>query len=150
VNKVDFKVGDRVIGKGDSHYDRIKGKEGIVREIRSNELMIEFDKYISGHTGNWCIQGKSGHCWHVREYDIELVVKPNLFMDSVGDKFKGRRASVIQNGNVYKLVKADGKVLYTYIPTKDISSIAGYSDKTEKLYIDLFEQSIEDYKSKKE
>lgn len=145
-----FKVGDRVKGRQDSQYGRIRDKEGVVLEIRSNELLIEFDNNVGGHSGNWRVQSKYGHCWHVREADIDFIIKPIKFMDSVGDKFKGRRADVIQNGNVYKLIKTDGKVLYTYIPAKDISSIAGYSDKTEKLYIDLFEEAIEDYKSKKE
>lgn len=147
---MEFKVGDRIVGREDSRHYNIKRKEGTIIEIRHNELLVEFDKYINGHDGNWNVHGKDGHCWHVHQEDIELVKTEITLMDYIGDKFKNRKVSVIKNGIVYKLVKNDGKVLYTYVPTKEIKRIVETKDKTERLYITLFVEAIQTFETKKE
>lgn len=57
---------------------------------------------------------------------------------------------MVKNGNIYRLIKSNGDVIYTYIPFNGISKVKCTKNKTEKSYIDLFNEVITAYQENKE
>lgn len=150
---MEFRIGDRVKILDGNGVSSLVGKEGIIRTMAGSgnyvEYGVEFDKHFAhGHNLGGRLNNRNGR--YFRESHIGEIKVINKFMECVGDKFKGRKAKVVQNGNTYKLVKTDGTVLYTYIPEKGIARIGIGKDKTEKMYIELFELSIEEFNKEKE
>lgn len=113
--KVDYpKIGDRVrCVKSHQGNDKIVNKNGRIIEIgpsREN-VTVEFDEFIGGHSGNSC-GGKSGHCWIV---PVEYLV-PETSGDyeiNVGDY-----VTVVNNGRRYST--------YTEWVTKNTPEYAVY------------------------
>ena len=75
-----FKVGDRVrCTKSYEGNDEIVNKTGKIIEIYTdNKVVVEFDRFIGGHSGNSCAdssKGKKGHCW--------IVPKKHLILENV-------------------------------------------------------------------
>lgn len=69
-----FKVGDRVRCINGFSNPRATGKTGTVIDVHDfgcYKVLVEFDKYIDGHSG--CGKGKDGHCWRLPERGLELT-----------------------------------------------------------------------------
>ena len=136
---MELKVRDRVVADRNFDGNNTKGQKGTVKKASvssqyNGNILVNFDK----DNVNWWMPKQS----------LKLIVTP--FEQYIGDKFFNKRVSVVKNGNIFKLIKTDGKVLYTYIPKQGISKIATSKNKTELMYIELFEQAIEEFNKSKE
>ena len=148
-----LEVGDRVIANGKMSGTDMTGMIGTIRGVNSHEYNVEFDKPVpgnSGHVINGLIpQERRAYGYNMYIKLVDLYKKPNIFLTYISDKFKGRRVSVTQNGNTFKLVTTTGKMLYTYIATKDLERVVETKNKTEMLYQKLFKDAINEYNASK-
>ena len=149
-----LQVGSRVICNGRMSGILFNNALGTIRRVQEDErrYSIEFDEKVPddvGHSLSGILENSRRLYGYNMDYNLVEPYKYHKFNNYIGDKFKGRRVRVIQNGNTFKLVTTSGTVLYTYIPAQGISKITPTKDKTEKLYVELFEQAIEEYNSGK-
>lgn len=100
-----FKVGDRVVGIDIVDGKDIRGKAGIVKHINEyNNLAVEFDDYIDGHSCQSYFKGsiKKGHGWWCSDRHLKLEENWKVLIMPEGDKTTGR---LYKNGEVVKSVE---------------------------------------------
>ena len=69
-----FKKGDRVIVVQVIHDSRnVLNEIGTVllKKNKGEQILIEFDNNIGGHSGEGAYDGKHGHCWWVNHKALE-------------------------------------------------------------------------------
>lgn len=143
-----LKVGNRIICTDKYDSNNTMNEIGTIRRVNGNgsdgSYDIEFDNLLnSGHNLSGLLQGdRRNHGWTIAKQYIELYKPVDYFMKYIGDKYKGKRVSVIRNGNTYKLVKTGGEVVVAYIPTKNLIRKITTTNRTELEYIALFEEAI--------
>lgn len=67
-----WEIGDRVVvtkAPGRTIVAKL-GYKGTVIDVVDTSVLVEFDKYIGGHSGSWSSRnGKFGHCYWLHQLD---------------------------------------------------------------------------------
>jgi hypothetical protein len=98
---MNYKVGDRVVCKGNYHNKDIAGKVGTVKVVDSTIVGVEFDKHISGHScGGRC---KRGHGWWVHKSLLKAISNHKIVITTDG---KTTLARLYEGDKVVKSAQA--------------------------------------------
>lgn len=83
-----YKVGDRVVCKGDYDNKNIAGKVGTVKVDGSTITGVEFDEYANGHSCNG--KCKCGYGWWVCEGSLKAIPNNKIIITTDGIRTSAR------------------------------------------------------------
>ena len=112
-----FKVGDRV--RMISHESYVQMNDtGIIKAILADEVYgVEWDIFDKGYNDPHLYEGKRGHCWNVREFNLELVPTEDKQVREVQRKAEvGEYIKIVESGSHFPRLNIGDihKVVFSY------------------------------------